>query len=113
MFEVALFLYLVQVPDPGPPYPLVNRRSEKVEQSSRRFWTDAEESSGSADPRRQEGAYERFEFARRFNGLMSALFDFASSYNAGHVINAKKAKAVRKALRELEKSDWFRPVKGD
>jgi hypothetical protein len=41
------------------------------------------------------------------------LFDFASGYNAGHVIGAKKAKAVRKALRELEKSDWFRPAKED
>ena len=50
MFEVALFLYLVQVPDPGPACPPVNRRSEKMEQSSQRFWTDAEESSGSADP---------------------------------------------------------------
>ena len=39
--------------------------------------------------------------------------NFASSYNAGHVINAKKAKAVRKALRELENSDRFRPAKGD
>ena len=113
MFEVALFLYLVQVPDPGLPYPPVNRRSEKMEQSSQRFWANAEESSVLADPRRHERAYEQLEFARRFNGLMNALFDFAASYNAGHVINAKKAKAVRKALRGLENSDWFHPAKGD
>jgi hypothetical protein len=65
------------------------------------------------DPPTQTGDYERHEFARKFNGLLNALVDFASSYNAGHVINAKKAKAVRKALRELENSDWFRPAKGD
>jgi len=41
---------------------------------------DGEGSSGSADPRRQEGMYEEREFARRFNGLMNALADFASSY---------------------------------
>jgi hypothetical protein len=59
---------------------------------------DGEDNSTAADLRRQESDYEEREFARRFNGLMNALADFASSYNAGHVINAKKAKAVRKAL---------------
>jgi hypothetical protein len=62
-------------------------------------------------PRRPR-EYQQHELAKRFNALMNALADFASSYNAG-VVNPKKAKAVRKALRELEKSDWFRPVKGD
>ena len=111
MFEAALFLYLVQVQDPGLVHPQVIRRSE-MEQPARRLWADEEESLGSADLRKQEGAYEQREFARRFNSLMNALADFASSYNAG-VVNAKKAKAVRKALRELEKSDWFHSAKGD
>ena len=113
MFEIAVLLYLAQVQAPGPSYPPVNRRSERIVQPPPRSWTDGEESSSLAGPRRQEGPYEEREFAKRFNGLMNAMFDFASSYNAGHVIDAKKAKAVRKALRQLEQSDWFRPAKGD
>ena len=111
MLGVALFLYLVQVQNSDPPCPSLNRRFGQMEQRPLRM--DCEGSPGSADSPRQEGMYEEREFARRFNGLMNALADFASSYNAGHVINAKKAKAVRKALRELEKSDWFHPAKVD
>jgi len=55
-------------------------------------------------------AYEEWQLARRFNGLLEALGDFASSYNTG-LIDVKKASAVRKALRELEKSPWFKPLK--
>jgi hypothetical protein len=113
MLEVVLLLYLTQAQYSGASYPSSSRRAQQMEQPTSRFRVDAEESSGSPDPRRQEVAYEQREFAKRFNGLLTTLFDFASSYNAGHVIDAKKAKAVRKALRELEKSDWFRPVKGD
>ena len=56
---------------------------------------------------------EEHEFVRRFNNLFSALLNFASNYNSGHVIDAKRAKAVRKALRDLEKSEWFNPRKTD
>jgi hypothetical protein len=104
MFEVALFLFLVQFQDPLASYPPANR-SDPIEQAARFFWADEQESSAFADAARREAAYEQREFARRFNGLMNALFDFAASYNSARVINAKKAKAVRKALRDLEKSD--------
>jgi hypothetical protein len=56
---------------------------------------------------------EEHEFVRRFNNLFSALLNFAANYNTGHVIDAKRAKAVRKALRDLEKSEWFNPRKAD
>lgn len=59
------------------------------------------------DPSNREAADEQLEFTRRFNNLVRALRDFSNSYNVGHVINAKQAKAVRKALRDLEKSEWF------
>lgn len=48
------------------------------------------------------------DFARQFNGLVVALREFSVTYNSGHVIDVKKAKAVRKAWVELEKSGWFR-----
>jgi hypothetical protein len=41
------------------------------------------------------------------------LREFSETYNASHVINAKYAKAVRKAMQQLEKSDWFKVQKGE
>jgi hypothetical protein len=58
---------------------------------------------------RSGAVLKEYEFVRRFNNLFSALLSFASNYNTGHVIDAKRAKAVRKALRDLEKSEWFNP----
>ena len=51
--------------------------------------------------------FEQQDFLRRFNGLATALSDFAHIYNSRGVVDVKKVKAIRKALRELEKSDWF------
>ena len=62
---------------------------------------------------KREAEYEEYEFAKRFNALMTALSDFASSYNADHTMNVKKVKAIERAWRKLEKSEWFRPPKGD
>lgn len=56
---------------------------------------------------------EEQESIARFNNLMQALRDFGSAYKPGHVIDVKKAKAVRKAMHRLEKSGWFRPQKDD
>jgi hypothetical protein len=52
---------------------------------------------------------EEPEFVRRFNGLAAALADFSHTYNSQGVIDVKKVKAVRKALHEFQKSDWFNP----
>lgn len=65
------------------------------------------------DPFKQDAAYEELEFTRRFNNLVRALRDFSNTYNAGHVINVKQAKAVRKALRDLEKWEWFHAEKAE
>jgi hypothetical protein len=56
-------------------------------------------------------AYEEYELIQRLTGLSRALRDFASAYKDGQV-DLKKVKAVRKAMQELEKSEWFRPQKG-
>jgi len=66
-----------------------------------------------ADLDRFEAVLKEHEFVRRFNNLFSALLNFATTYNTGHVIDAKRAKSVRKALRELEKSEWFNPRKAE
>jgi hypothetical protein len=55
-------------------------------------------------------AYEEREFIQRLEGLSIALTDFAATYKGGQV-DLKKVKTLRKALHELEKSEWFRPQK--
>ncbi len=52
---------------------------------------------------------EEQEFLRRLNELTAALADFSQTYNSQGLIDVKKVNAVRKALRELEKSGWFNP----
>ena len=60
---------------------------------------------------RREAKYEEQELLRRVNGLALALRDFSNTYNSQHVIDVRQIKALRKAMRELEKSDWLSPKK--
>jgi hypothetical protein len=55
-----------------------------------------------------QAAYEERALTQRYNGLARALNDFMAAYKAGK-IDLKKAEAVRKALHDLEKFEWFRP----
>jgi hypothetical protein len=57
-----------------------------------------------------ETAYEEREFIQRLTGLSRALSAFAQNYKSGRV-DVKKVTAVRKAIHELEKSEWFKPQK--
>jgi hypothetical protein len=59
-----------------------------------------------ADPALQ-AVYQEHELMRRYNALVSALNDFVSAYKVDK-IDLKKAKAVRKALHDMEKFEWFR-----
>lgn len=113
MVEVVLFLYLFQSRAPGTLLPPVNPKSPETVQGMPDFWPAGETSSVPSDGLKREAEYEEHEFAKRFNALMSALSDFASGYNADHTMNVKKVKAIEKAWRKLETSEWFRPPKGD
>ena len=55
-------------------------------------------------------AYEEYEFVQRLNRLSRALRDFAAAYRSGEV-DLNKVKAVRKAMQDLQKSEWFKPQK--
>ena len=55
----------------------------------------------------EDAAYQEREFVRHVDGLLRALNDVAASYRAG-LVDLKKVKAVRKAMQELEKSEWFK-----
>jgi len=56
----------------------------------------------------REAKYEEQQFVNKFNNLLSTLREFAEQYNH-HVVDVKKLKAMKKAWRDLEKTDaWFR-----
>jgi hypothetical protein len=55
-----------------------------------------------------QAAYEERDLMHRYNVLARAVNDFMAAYKAGQV-DLKKAKAVRNALQDLEKFEWFRP----
>ena len=55
-------------------------------------------------------AYEEREFIQRLNRLSKALSAFTETYQSGQV-DLKQVKALRKAMDDLEKSQWFRPSK--
>jgi hypothetical protein len=59
------------------------------------------------DPAAQT-AYEERALVHSYNDLERALNDFMAAYKGGK-IDLKKAKAVRKALHDMEKFEWFRP----
>ena len=55
-----------------------------------------------------QAADEQRELEQRYNGLLRALSDFMTAYKSGK-IDVKKANAVKKALHNLEKLEWFKP----
>ena len=69
----------------------------------------AEESSDES-PGVDYAAAEEHEFIKRLNGLSRALHDFAETYKGGQV-DLKKVKALRKAMQDFEKSEWFKAPK--
>lgn len=96
----ALFLYLFQAGGAAAPQP-----SRLVLDC---VWC-VEDALSPPEAAPQRAQYEEHEFFRRFNGLAAALTDFSKTYNSRGVIDVRKIKAIRKAMRELEKSDWFNP----
>jgi hypothetical protein len=55
-----------------------------------------------------QAAYQERELMQRYDELARALNGFIAAYKAGQ-IDVKRAKAVRKALHDLEKLEWFKP----
>jgi hypothetical protein len=48
------------------------------------------------------------EFEQRFNNVARALADFGQTWNQSHKVDKRKAGRLKKAWRDLEKSDgWF------
>ena len=61
------------------------------------------------EKKQQEAAAEEEQFIERFNRFVRTIADFSSHYNTSHTIDLKKIKALKKAWRNLEKSNaWFK-----
>jgi hypothetical protein len=54
---------------------------------------------------RVQALYGQQRFESSFNQLLERLLDFAAKYNAEHTVDVKKLQAVKKAWKNLEKSD--------
>lgn len=62
-----------------------------------------------AEAGRRAAALEQKRFEENFNRLTLTLVGFADQYNHTHTIDVKKIRAVKKAWRDLEKSEaWFK-----
>lgn len=54
----------------------------------------------------REAVYEEQQFVNKFNHLLDTLREFADQYNR-HAVDVKKVKALKKAWRDLERSDGW------
>jgi hypothetical protein len=54
---------------------------------------------------RAQALYQQRRFESSFNQLLERLLDFAAKYNTEHTVDVKKLQAVKKAWKNLEKSD--------
>src|SRR5712671_4378559 len=105
MNEIFVLLLLFQSAD----YPALKastdsqRRETQLREvavaSSRPASSDADEN------RKRYAAAREQEFIEKFNKLINNLMDFADSYKTGHALDVKKAKSIRKAWLDLEKSE--------
>jgi hypothetical protein len=74
-------------------------------------WTDVQRTMAlSAHPnvavaQRVHARYEQQQFESSFNQLLERLLDFAAKYNTEHTVDVKKLQAVKKAWKNLERSD--------
>ena len=106
MNEIFVLLLLFQSADYSPALKASNdsqRRETQLREvavaSSRPTTSAAQENS-----KRYAAAREQ-EFIEKFNKLIYNLMEFADTYKSGHALDVKKAKLIRKAWLDLEKSE--------
>src|SRR6266404_4180899 len=62
-------------------------------------------SSAAEENSKRYAAAREQEFVEKFNKLINNLMEFADSYKSSQAMDLKKAKAIRKAWLDLEKSE--------
>src|SRR6266852_275689 len=108
-----LFVFLLLISDEvshsqGDPRTRRNPNEERWETVFDGQISQAADAAAMAEAQRKDAACHERDFQQKYNRLIHSLLDFGTSYNNGHVMDAKKIKAVREAWKELEKTDWFK-----
>ncbi len=104
MHAALLFLMLLQSPSGDPEAAPMSRLEHELALSQ----LGSPNTVSSQEAERRAAAYQELQFVEKFNKLATALTDFGHEYNRKRVIDARKIKAIKKAWRELEKTDlWF------
>ena len=103
---LAVGLIVQQTADPGGQAAFGNsldRLSKAVESDQHRQLFDKSKDF--------QARFQEREFIQRFNDLVTAMGKFSQKYRSEHVIDIKKVESIKKAYRNLEKSDpWFKAV---
>ena len=87
---------------------LVAQSPDRMERDLLAWQTQRSADSAENQAVTREAKYEEQQFVNKFNNLLTTLHEFANEYNH-HVADLKKLKALKKAWRDLEKTDaWFR-----
>ena len=87
---------------------LVAQSPDRMERDLLAWQTQRSADSATNQAVTREAKYEEQQFVNKFNNLLTTLHEFANEYNH-HVVDLKKLKALKKAWRDLEKTDaWFR-----
>ena len=73
------------------------------------YETQAHEDALDRAFQRQLDRTRQRQFEQRFNNVARALADFGETWNQSHKVDERKAKRLKKAWRDLGKSDgWFK-----
>ena len=106
MHEVFVLLLLFQSAD-YPPSMSASKEAQRRETELHEVAVASKRPASSAaeENRKRYAAAREQEFVEKFNKLIQNLMDFADSYKSGHAVDVKKAKSIRKAWLDLEKSE--------
>ena len=106
MNEIFVLLLLFQSADYPPALKASNDSQRRETQLREVAVTSSRPASSAAEEnRKQYAAAREQEFIEKFNKLIHNLMDFADTYKSGHAVDVKKAKSIRKAWLDLEKSE--------
>ena len=106
-----MFVLCFFQPERGLPNQAINDRveqalmSKQMEQKSDPVATRLAEQ----ERKRREAAIDERQFIDRFNRFVRTIADFSTHYNTNHTVDLKGIKELKKAWRNLEKSNaWFK-----
>jgi hypothetical protein len=102
---------LLSARERGIPPPVVSDRIDQ-EMMSKRMEQESDPVAtrlAKQEKKRREAAMDEEQFVDRFNRFVRTIADFSIHYNTNHTVDLKRIKALKKAWRNLEKTNaWFK-----